>query len=51
MNIVITGEQVQETHEFIRNKIIKKCGEEIWNKIRIIFEGNVDVNNYKNIIL
>ena len=51
MNIAITDEQVQETHEFIRNEIIKKCGEEVGNKIRIIFGGNVDENNCKRLIL
>lgn len=51
MSTEITDEQVQKLHEFIRNEIIKKLGEEIGNKIRIIFGGNVDENNCNRLII
>ena len=51
MNISMAKEQVQEMHEFIRNEIIKKVGEEIGNKVRVIFAGNVDENNCNELII
>ena len=38
-------------HEFIRTQIKEKLGEEISNKIRIIFGGKVDENNCNELIL
>lgn len=51
MNTVMTNEQVQGMHEYIRGEIIKKFGKEIGNKIRIIFGGNVDENNCNSLII
>ena len=50
MNISIKKEEIQEIHLFIRNEISKKFGEEIGNKIRIIFGGNVDDKNCNELI-
>ena len=49
-NVPINKEKVQEMHEFIRNEIKNNMGEEISNKIRIIFGGNVDENNCNELI-
>ena len=38
-------------HEFIRKEIKDRMGEEISNKIRIIFGGKVDDNNCNELIL
>ena len=51
INTLINKEKVQEIHEFIRNQIKEKLGEEISNKVRIIFGGKVDENNCKELIL
>ena len=51
MNLKIIKEEVEEMHSFIRNEITKKEGEEVGNKIRIIFGGNVDENNCNELIL
>ena len=50
-NTAINKEKIQEIHEFIRNEIKNNMGEEIANKIRIIFGGNVDENNCNELIL
>ena len=50
INILIAKEKIQEMHEFIRKEIKEKLGEEISNKIRIIFGGKVDENNCKELI-
>ena len=50
-NIPTNKEKVEEMHEFIRNEIKNNMGEEISNKIRIIFGGNVDENNCNELIL
>lgn len=51
INILITKDKIQEMHEFIRKEIKEKLGEEISNKIRIIFGGKVDENNCNELIL
>ena len=51
MNTPIKKEQIEEMHLFIRNEIIKNYGDEIGNKIRIIFGGNVDENNCNELIV
>jgi triosephosphate isomerase len=51
INTAITKEKVQEIHEFIRNEIKEKLGEEIAEKVRIIFGGNVDENNCNELIV
>ena len=51
INVPINKEKIQEIHEFIRNEIKNNMGEEIANKIRIIFGGNVDENNCNELIL
>ena len=54
-NVVIAyepiWEKVQEIHEFIRKEIKERLGEEIAEKVRIIFGGNVDENNCNELIL
>ena len=47
----LTKEKVQEMHEFIRKEIKEKMGEEIANKIRIIYGGYVDEKNCKELIV
>ena len=47
----ISKEKIQEMHEFIRKEIKEKMGEEISNKIRIIYGGNVDEKNCNELIL
>ena len=51
INTAITKEKVQEIHEFIRKEIKERLGEEIAEKVRIIFGGNVDENNCNELIL
>lgn len=51
INILITKEKIQEMHEFIRKEIKEKLGEDISNKIRIIFGGKVDENNCNELIM
>ena len=46
----IIKEKIQEIHEFIRKEIKEKMGEEISNKIRIIYGGNVDEKNCNELI-
>ena len=48
---IIAKEKVQEMHEFIRKEIKEKMGEDISNKIRIIYGGYVDEKNCKELIL
>ena len=48
---ILTKEKVQEMHEFIRKEIKEKMGEEIANKIRIIYGGYVDEKNCKELIV
>ena len=47
----ISKEKIQEMHEVIRKEIKEKMGEEISNKIRIIYGGNVDEKNCNELIL
>ena len=51
LNNIIAKEKVQEMHEFIRKEIKEKMGEDISNKIRIIYGGYVDEKNCKELIL
>lgn len=51
MNTSITKEQVEEMHEYIRNEISKKVGEDIGNKIRIMWGENIDENNCNELIV
>ena len=48
---ILAKEKVQEMHEFIRKEIKEKMGEEIANKIRIIYGGYVDEKNCKELIV
>ena len=48
---ILPKEKIQEMHEFIRKEIKEKIGEEIANKIRIIYGGYVDEKNCKELIL
>ena len=50
-NEIINKEMIQEMHENIRNEIKGKLGEEISNKIRIIYGGNVNEKNCNELIL
>ena len=51
INSIINKEKVQEMHEFIRKEIKEKMGEEIADKVRIIFGGNINENNCNELIL
>jgi triosephosphate isomerase len=51
INSLISKEKIQEMHEFIRKEIKDRMGEEISNKVRIIFGGKVDDNNCNELIL
>jgi triosephosphate isomerase len=51
MNTKMKYEQVKEMHSFIRKEIINKVGNDIGNKIRIIYGGNVDENNCNELIV
>ena len=51
INSLINKEKIQEIHEFIRKEIKDRMGEEISNKIRIIFGGKVDDKNCNELIL
>ena len=51
INSIINKEKVQEMHEFIRKEIKERMGEEIADKVRIIFGGNINENNCNELIL
>lgn len=45
----VTKEEIQEAHAYIRAEVAKKAGDDVANKLRIIYGGNVDKTNCADI--